>query len=383
MGKSKYDRVEAPLGQRSFAFWLLVFLVAIGLLTSALALVFGGIAFDRTERKGPPSTAPITTNFYTADFTTFPASDFTVFSFGPFAANDGTIVANGDGSITVVANPFNLTVPQSQFGLLDHTKSLRYYKKPAPVAKNQAVTCTMRASFQGYGTQNHPFGSNVVNAQSDPRLALGALNGISFSTWVASDIYMTNQTIGAIKERLPVGRTDLANGTMGNYSATSYIFELAARVPSDIHTLQIVYDRHAPTPTIYHYIDGNLFYTDTALGYPLPSTGGQFMAINHGGVPTFVEPTEWRCGFSLLTFLDGALTPNPTFSADFLPLVQLSAGFPVPYYYDTLSTDALGDPIPNPTFFDPSSLPSSRLFGQGGSMTVYSFAIDVTTYPSA
>lgn len=293
-------------------------------------------------------------------------------SVGSFVADDGVIQTDPlglhvkpPGTNPSTGEPaFTLSVAQEQEsglpGIADHVKWLAYSNQPASsgfpgfdAEENRELSCLMLASGRTYGSEFHPFGSAVSNPNDDPRLAVFAMSTIDVETFMVFDFFITNETIYAFYERLPIGR----GPELGNYAAFSYAIPVAPYHPFQPVLLKIGYDKSQGT--VRWSINGVEVFEVDAIGLHLPSR--QFLTLDHGGDETLVEPRQMACGMGTLTLLDGHL-PSET------GLVRLSS---LPDFY---FNPELGQPAPQ-TFVDDESLLSSRLFGQGAEFRVFRYWI--------
>lgn len=285
-----------------------------------------------------------------------------------FIGNDGT-ESTGSGhlqvepsAVNVRGEPaFSLSVAQEQTSFLpggfDHVKWLAYANSQASsgypgfdAREGHELTCGAIMSGRVYGADLHPFGSVVSDVESDLRLGSFAFNTIDFETYMVFDFFLTNDTIYAFYERLPVGRgPELGE----NYAAFSYAIPVASYLPDVPVALSIGYERTEGVVT--WRINGLEVFSVDAIGYRLP--GRDHMILDHGGEESLIEPRQIACGMGLFTLLDATLAGDEA-------LVRLSS---VPEFY--FAPD-LGEPTPG-SFVDDESLEQNRIFGQGASLRVF------------
>lgn len=306
-------------------------------------------------------------NGFSADM---PGAKWFYFSAGPFIGNDGiaTTSAKGLHVAPAAVNPvtglpeFSLTLgqegaPDNPLGLpggIDHVKWLVYANHAASsgypgfdAIPGQELLFESWISGQSFGNEQHPFAGAVTNPDDDIRLATTAMPTIDFENFLVADFFLTNRKIYALYERLPFGR---APGY--NYAAFTYAIPVAVRKPGQQHHLTIGYDRTAKT--IRWLVDDKEVFKVTRPGYRLASR--QYMVLDHGGIEEDVDCRQRDVGFGMFTLLDAA---GPDMSA----LAQLSTS---PDFYFNTST---GSPVAQ-SFWDPASLPSSRIWGEGAELTV-------------
>ena len=245
-------------------------------------------------------------------------------------------------------------------GGLDHVKWLVYMNHFASSGQpgfdavpGQELTYEARVGGQSFGTGANPFGDAVDNPDDDLRLGAVAMNAIDLETFMVFDFFLTNDSIYAFYERLPFGRPFL-----GNYASFSFQIPVASRRPGDTHRLRIAYDRSAG---VVRWLIGDeeVFRVDR-VGQLIDR---QFMTLDHGGVEPEVplELNQLWGGMGMFTLLDGDLPSDAA-------LVRLSTE--TDFYFDP----EVGQPTPQ-IFVDDSSMPGSRLFGQGAEIRVEKYIV--------
>ncbi|MFC4031624.1 DUF6081 family protein [Streptomyces polygonati] len=257
-----------------------------------------------------------------------------------FAASTGRQTAGGGGSDA------------------DHIKWLAYENRVATtglpgfdIPATGALNCSATVSATASGVDQQPFGDRVADPQSDPRLASASLIAADFGSSAIADLAVTNTEVYAVYERL---RTP--GSTWASYS---YVIPVARRTPHRRNTLRIRYDQGGSRVT--WFVDGRQVLSTDRIGYR--AFDRRYMVLDHGGTEEPLAVRETICGLGTGDELDGA-------GADGRGLVELDS---TPgYYYDP----RLGEPAPQ-SFADPASLPGSRLWGQGITLSVGS--VDVRT----
>jgi hypothetical protein len=292
------------------------------------------------------------------------------FGFGPaFTGNDGIeststrglrVVSKGrnsqtgepafTSSVVQESSPASLGLP----GGVDHVKWLVYANRFSShgypgfdATTNRQVGCEAYVGGQTYGTNGHPFGSAVRDANDDLRLAAFAMNVIDVETFMVFDIFMTNEGIYAFYERLPFGR----GPGLGNYAAFSFAKRVADNSPGEQHKLGVSYDKRSNT--VVWTVDGREVQRVSRVGLLIDR---QNMVLDHGGTPTEVSLNQLNCGMGTFTLLDANAVGRGG-----LAKLSTAPGF----YYNP----ATGEPNPE-TFTDPASADGSRLFGQGAELNV-------------
>jgi hypothetical protein len=288
---------------------------------------------------------------------------------GRFVGDDGRAVTGPRGLAVVPTGrnaatglpAFAKTVAQEPVsglpGGLDHVKWLVYMNHLASsgvpgfdALPGRELVCQSTIGGRVTGTRGHPFGAAVADPDDDPRLAAVALNAIDFDTNMVFDVFLTNERIYAVYERLPFGRASMG-GPYGEYAAFTYAIPIAARTPGARHTVAVAYDRAAGT--VRWLVDGAEKFRVARLGLRIGIRG---LLLDHGGAETPVAPSQLACGMGMFSLLDGHGPGG-------VGLVRLSSA---PGFY---FNPALGQPAAE-AFVDPDSRPSSRLFGQGAALEV-------------
>ncbi|MFD2078421.1 hypothetical protein SAMN05421678_11436 [Actinopolymorpha cephalotaxi] len=305
-----------------------------------------------------------------------PTAKWFYFRAGSFTGDDG-MITTGPHGLTVVSPGRNSTTGDPAFTLtlapdsrngglaggLDHVKWLAYANHTASsghpgfdAVTGQVLSLETWLGGRTYGTRFQPFGGAVDDPDDDLRLASFAANLIDFETYAVFDFFLTNKTIYAFYERLPFGRGPALGD---NYAAFSFQIPVAANHPRAVHHLRISYDRAAGT--VRWYVDEEEVFGVDRIGCRIDR---RYLTLDHGGEDVLLEPRQLACGMGMFTLLDG-YCPTGT------SLVKLGDG-PTGYFDPNV-----GEPTPS-TFVDPSSLPSSRLFGQGARLDVRRVVVSST-----
>lgn len=306
-----------------------------------------------------------------------PDSKWFYLAVGDYVGDDGIETTEG-GKLRVVSKGVNASTGEPAYtrtigqdskngglpGGLDHVKWLVYMSRfssrgyPGDDAvKGQRLACEATVGGRTYGTEHHPFGPLVDNAQDDLRLAAFALNTIDFETFMVFDFFITNETIYAFYERLPFGH----GGPLGYYASFSHQIPVAKRNPNQNHKLKIEYDREEGV--VRWYINDKQVFQVDRLGHLLDR---KYLTLDHGGEEGLVEMNQLACGMGMFTLLD-AYRPTD------VGLVKLGD---VVGYYDP----DVGEPAPQ-AFYDEESLEQNRLFGQGAELQVKDYYVSSTPRP--
>ncbi|MFE0043504.1 DUF6081 family protein [Streptomyces albireticuli] len=246
-------------------------------------------------------------------------------------------------------------------GLLDHVKWLAYIQHESSAGlpgfdapPEGELIFEADVSGRTYGTEGHPFGEAVADPEDDLRLASIAVNAFDPETLLVVDFFLTNSRIYAFYERLPFARRQL-----GDYASFSYAIPVARRSPGRRHRLALHYDRSAGR--VRWVVDGDEVFRTDRLGRRLDSS--RHLVLDHGGEETPIAPRQLNGGMGMFSLLDGA-RPGQAGAA----LVRLSDA------EDFYFAPALGQPRPQ-TFLDDKSARTSRLFGQGASLSVARYTV--------
>jgi hypothetical protein len=289
-----------------------------------------------------------------------------------FFGNDGVETTSALGLRVVPSgtNPtsgepaFTLTMAQEDdnplalFGQLDHVKWLVYMNHTASsgfpgfdAAPGREVSCEAWISGRTYGTAGHPFGSNVADANDDPRLAALGIGAIDFETSMSFDFALTNRRIYALYQRLLFDAPAVERDAVFTFQ-----IPIADRTTAAAHRLAVAYDRSAGI--VRWLVDNREVFRVTRIGRHIDRA---FMTLDHGGTERDVAPRQLDCGMGLSTLIDGYRPTN-------IGLARLSN---LPYFYHD---PAVGPPTPQP-FVDNESFEASRLFGQGAEIGVTRYTV--------
>jgi hypothetical protein len=269
---------------------------------------------------------------------------------GSFTADDGVVETTSDG-LRIRAPGTNPVTHEPAFTVggpvadeNDHVKWMAITQQVSSsgyrgfeALPGHVLSSTMRARGRTFGTETHPFGAAVSDAQSDLRLAAFAMNSFDDETGMVFDMWMTNTRIYPFYERL------ILDGA--SYQGFSSCFPGVPRSPDREETVSVVYDRSAGV--VSWLINGTIAATVERIGFPAP---GAVLLIDHGGMPELVAPRQLTYGMTLFTLMDGGLPPTGK------GLVNLGG----PYVY--------------PAAF----VGGSTIFGQGAEMHVRSFEVEST-----
>ncbi|MEE1758254.1 MULTISPECIES: DUF6081 family protein [unclassified Streptomyces] len=240
-------------------------------------------------------------------------------------------------------------------GDADHLKWLAWPRRSAssgypgfdaPAAGK--VSCTTKMAVETTGTDKHPFGSAVSNAQTDLRLASGAMVTLDPETNVVFDFFVTNNRVYAFYERL--------RSPGSTYAAFSYAVPVATMTKGTQLTYEIVLENRSRATW---KVNGATVLTVNKIG--TRALDRKYMLIDHGGTEETVVPRQLQCAVGTFSLLDGA-------GADGRGLVRLDSDANA--YYKPM----VGAPAPQ-TFVDDKSLAGNRLWGQGAQLQVSSFTV--------
>ncbi|MCX5008386.1 DUF6081 family protein [Streptomyces sp. NBC_00638] len=208
-----------------------------------------------------------------------------------------------------------------------------------------ALVCTTTLAVSTYGTEDHPFGAAVTDAQADPRLACGSMITADVESASIFGFFVTNTQVYANYERLRIPGT--------TYAAYTYAVPVAQRAPGDVDMLRITLDRARSTVT--WEVNGREVLSVDRIGHPVLDRAHQL--LDHAGEPEDVSPRQLITGIGMFTLLDGAL------DADGTGLVRIDSA---PAHYVNPRS---GAPWPQ-KFLDEQSISANRLWGQGVALNV-------------
>ncbi|MBB5783215.1 DUF6081 family protein [Nonomuraea jabiensis] len=272
----------------------------------------------------------------------------------PTTSADGLNV-RASGTNPATGEPaFVYTTPQEDDGGLgasdevkwgatvNHTSSngFRGFDVPA----GSVFRCEVSLAVRTFGTAGHPFGNLAGDPDRDLRLASATVQSADPETGSVFTYFVTNQLIYAAYARQPKPGQ--------NHASFFYAIPVTPRVPSQTNSLAIEFDKDAGV--VSWVVDGRRVLRLDRIGEP--AFDRKYLLTDHGGTPQLAQPRQLYCGFSTVTFLDGA-------GRDGRGLVRLSS-LPDVYY-----APRVGAPTPA-EFYDDESLESNRLWGQGISIQV-------------
>ncbi|MEV7009998.1 DUF6081 family protein [Streptosporangium sp. NPDC051022] len=273
------------------------------------------------------------------------------------SARDGVPTTSGQGLNVKPAgtNPttgdpaFVFTTPQEDDGGLgasdeikwgatvNHTSSNGYRGFDVPA--DSVFRCEVALAAHAYGVAAHPFGTLVKHPQHDLRLASASVQAADPETGSIFSYFVTNERIYAGYARQPKPGQ--------NHASFFYAIPVKDRVPGQTNTLAVEFDKNANEVT--WLVDGQQKLTLDDIGELVFDR--KYLLVDHGGTPQPAAPRQLYCGFSMLTFLDGA-------GRNGQGLVRLSSQ--PNFYY----APRVGAPT-QAQFHDDQSLAANRLWGQG------------------
>jgi hypothetical protein len=283
-----------------------------------------------------------------------PGHTWGLLSLGDFTADDADASAGAEGLLVRAKgmNPetgepaFVKALPVSLNNLRWMAIANRVSSSSLPgfdAALDRELRCAMTARGRTFGTDAHPFGDAVSDPQSDMRLAAYGMNTIDFETGMAFNHVATNTAIYPLYECVPMGQA-------GPFQAFMQIFPGVPRLPDDVDTLAVSYDRGAGI--VRWLVNGDEAARVDRIGFPSPDAT---IILDHGGSPALAEPRQLVCGMALYQLLDGGLPPSNR------GLVDLGAA---PYLYPESFVFATAGEADNP-----------YVFGQGAQLEVKRYEV--------
>jgi hypothetical protein len=205
---------------------------------------------------------------------------------------------------------FGASIP-TLLGQLDHVKYLVFRNdllSPKPDGSELVVESEIAVQTQ-IGTIPGALLPGVTNPNMDIRLALGALSlsdGMredgTNPTFIAFDIYFTNESIYAFYERLAIGKPQFG-GPGPDYQAFNHAVEIAKRNVedplNDFTKVAIAYNRRDGIARFF--VDGEEKFRIDRVGYPLDRT---FRIYDTAGPAQLTDIPSFRVGFGTVSLLD-------------------------------------------------------------------------------
>ncbi|PJF19647.1 hypothetical protein PSACC_00529 [Paramicrosporidium saccamoebae] len=159
---------------------------------------------------------------------------------------DGRLSITAEG-LVIDSNPFRHTVHSYQDRIKFHIGSRN------PIELNGITTVHMTGSVQTFGVENHPFGDQVSNPQSDPRLAAAAITAYG-ETGEHFSFTFTNQKIYA---GINAMQRDALTEAMTGF--TEYRIPLLVDTQAGKqHAVRLIFDKL--WKRVLWYVDGQLMY---------------------------------------------------------------------------------------------------------------------------
>ncbi|GAB2943049.1 DUF6081 family protein [Nonomuraea fastidiosa] len=264
--------------------------------------------------------------------------------------SDAGLNVRSSGTNPVTGEPaFVFTTPQEDDGGLGASDEVKWGATVNHTSSNgirgfdvpdgSVFRCEVELAVRTYGTAAHPFGDLAGPPDHDLRLASATVQAADPETGSVFTYFVTNRLIYAAYARQPKPGQD--------HASFFYAIPVVPRVPSQSNSLALEYDKDAGV--VHWVVDGRRVLRLDRIGEL--AFDRTYLLTDHGGTPRLAHPRQLYCGFSTVTFLDGA-------GRDGRGLVRLSS-LPDTYY-----APRVGAPTPA-EFYDDESLESNRLWGQG------------------
>jgi hypothetical protein len=276
-----------------------------------------------------------------------------------FTADDADLSIYNERLI-VDSYPFTLTTTNPQ----DHIKFLLFTNQQFNVPERGEIALEATISSARLGLTPNPFGSQVLDAESDPRLAAVALVVLDADTGIVFDFFITNDKIYALYERL-----DSARLAYGDYGSFTQAIPVANTTINSVHAYAILIN--GQERSVRWLVDGEEVYKAYNIGQIVSR---EFMLVDRAGQPEFAFPKTFSAGFGTFDLLDGysacnVLTPTLdgqrcVYPADEIALVQLRDG----------ERNARNGFTPA-QFVSDGTDPAYRLWGQGAIMAISNLTV--------
>lgn len=222
-----------------------------------------------------------------------PNKEWSYFQVGNFVGNDAVLSSSCCGGLTVNSYPFTkYAIGQ---GILDHVKFLLICNQPFSVPSTGEIAFNAIISAETFKVNDHPFGAQVLDPQSDLRLAVAAFNVFCLECGLVFDFFITNTKVYALYERL-----DIARGAYGPYAAYTFVVPVLNITPNSKHLYTIAFN--GEQKSVRWLIDGKEVYKAYNIGTLLSR---QFMVLDLGGQEEIMFPGQLNVGFGTFTVLDG------------------------------------------------------------------------------
>jgi len=250
--------------------------------------------------------------------------------------------------------------------LLDRFKLLIVLNADFTIPECGELYAAACISGKTHGTENHPFGDAVINHMSDLRLAYCCFSMIDFELGLHIAFALTNDSIYALYERLPV---DIEDGKEDGKGPASFAFaHLIGRRNhknplADFADFGLAIDKRKGAKW---YVDGVLKYSISRLGHLSDPSDALYQ---FSGEPTSIMPQCAHIGFGLCTMLD-AVQPNNAGDkvAAGTGLVKLTEfEYQHPWYADRTVEFKNSDNTDR----------HAKLFGQGASMKIKNVRVEL------
>ena len=229
-------------------------------------------------------------------------NDFQYFEVpGVYVANDGTTSQNNTSGLTISSVPF-----EKRFtGILDHTKYLVYTQEAFYVPKKDAelfveaqMTYTSTGLISSNGQELAPgiqkYSEGIQNIKDEPRLSAGALNLVDFSTGMVFDFILSDSTIYALYEHLPLNSVT---------SVFTFAKAVASRPTNENQTTLLRIGYNGFRKEVIWYIDGNPVFKVQNPGLPLADKG-LFVLNGDTNDNKEVKSETLAAGFGTFSLLD-------------------------------------------------------------------------------
>lgn len=225
--------------------------------------------------------------------------DFQFFEVPGYVADDGQASQNERTGLTITSVPFTKRAP----GILDHTKYLVLTQKSFMVPTEDMelfleanvfwrATGLVQDGKLAPGIQKYAAG--IQNIRDEPRLSAGALNFLDLDTGMVFDFILSDSTIYALYEHLPVTEDTRV------FTFAKAVGSRATNLDTPVN-LKIGYNGYRKLVT--WYIDGNPVFQVVRPGLPLVDRS--LYVLNGDLFPEReVEVQSLAAGFGNFTLLD-------------------------------------------------------------------------------
>lgn len=292
-----------------------------------------------------------------------------------FIADDGSYKLSAKEGLTLVTSKFKKTWPskkhknkdcspvsKSKDGILDHIKTLLFLNSDFDVPDCGELYVEACVSAAIHNVKKHPFGSAVLNHESDLRLGYSALVLMDPDSGLFLQVALTNDSIYAIYEIFPGEKEGGKNSGRASFAVAHLIGRRNVLNPiSDYVKVGLAIDKRKGAKW---YINNVLVWSFNRLGY---LGAPEHVLYQIPGEQRAIDPTCVNVGFGHFTMLDAVCPENhKDLDAAGKALVKLTNfDYRHPWHSDY-----------KVKFADDENRLEHRLFGQGATLKIKEIKVE-------